>query len=34
MKCPNCGMPVPEMPEDAQREETLCNQCYAKAEEK
>jgi len=28
MKCPSCGITVPEMPEDATYEEMLCNFCY------
>jgi hypothetical protein len=28
MKCPWCGITVPEMPEDATLEETLCNSCF------
>lgn len=32
MKCPNCGITVPEMPEDSSREEQLCNQCYERFE--
>jgi NMD protein affecting ribosome stability and mRNA decay len=32
MKCPRCGIKVPEMPEDATEEEMLCNLCYEKNE--
>lgn len=28
MKCIECGITIPEMPEDASYEEMLCNQCY------
>lgn len=27
-KCPNCGIPVGPMPEDAANDEMLCNSCY------
>ena len=27
-RCPNCGLPVGNMPEDASSDELLCNQCY------
>lgn len=33
MKCPRCGVTVPEMPEDAAYEEQLCNLCHADLEE-
>ena len=29
-KCPECGIPVPDMPEDATYEEKLCDKCYEK----
>ena len=28
IKCPNCGISVPDVPEDAELEEMLCNKCY------
>lgn len=28
MKCINCGISIPELPEDATREEILCNMYY------
>ena len=28
MKCPNCSITVPEMPEDAKYSEALCNRCH------
>ena len=32
IKCPECGISVPNVPEDATHEETLCNQCYERLE--
>ena len=32
MKCIDCGMTIPEMPEDATREEMLCDKCYEEEE--
>jgi hypothetical protein len=26
--CLNCGLPIPDMPENATLEELLCNKCY------
>ncbi len=34
MKCIECGMTIPEMPEDAFYEEMLCDQCYSEFEAK
>jgi len=31
-RCTNCGMPIPEPPEDACGEEMLCDACYSKIE--
>ena len=28
IKCPNCGISVPDVPEDAGPEEMLCNNCF------
>jgi hypothetical protein len=28
MKCINCSRNIPEMPEDAARDELLCDMCY------
>lgn len=28
IKCPNCGISVPDVPEDATEDEKLCNYCY------
>lgn len=28
IKCPNCGIPVPNLPENAGPEEMLCNNCF------
>jgi hypothetical protein len=27
-KCPECGISIPKMPEDATYEERLCNECF------
>ena len=32
IKCPNCGISVPDVPEDATHEEKLCNKCYEESE--
>ena len=32
IKCPGCGIPVPDVPEDATYDETLCNKCYEEEE--
>ena len=32
IKCPRCGITVPDVPEDASEEERLCNLCYEKLE--
>jgi len=29
IKCPGCGISVPDAPEDASYEELLCSQCHA-----
>ncbi|WP_268747576.1 hypothetical protein [Geoalkalibacter subterraneus] len=29
IKCPGCGISVPDVPEGADKEEMLCNCCYA-----
>jgi hypothetical protein len=28
MKCPDCGITVPNMPEDSTHDEQLCNLCW------
>jgi hypothetical protein len=28
MKCDNCGITIPELPEDASYDEMLCDTCY------
>ncbi len=28
IKCPECGVSVPDVPEDSSYEELLCNRCY------
>lgn len=33
MKCIECGITIPELPEDATYEEMLCNQCYKEYED-
>jgi len=33
MKCPWCGIKVPEMPENATIEEQLCTSCFDQLEE-
>lgn len=32
IKCWECGIPVPDVPEDAVLEEHLCNGCWEKLE--
>ena len=34
IKCPNCGVSVPDVPEDADKEAMLCNACYDTSETK
>jgi len=33
IKCPECGISVPDVPENATQDELLCNSCYDKLEE-
>jgi hypothetical protein len=28
MKCDNCGITIPDLPEDATHDEMLCDTCY------
>jgi len=32
MRCIKCGISIPELPEDATRDEMLCDRCYEKEE--
>ena len=32
IKCPSCGINVPDVDEQSQREEVLCNSCYQRYE--
>ena len=32
IKCPGCGISVPDVPEDATIDEMLCNKCYEEYE--
>jgi len=34
MKCLECRIKIPELPEDATYDEMLCNRCYEKYENK
>ena len=34
IKCPECGISVPDVPEGSGYEATLCNSCYDKTEQK